>query len=172
MTEQDERWEQVEEGVELLETGAVDEAVAELLRAVEAHPENELAHCFLGNAFFEKEDYDRALKCYVAALERAPRYVGAMIGAGQTLRMLGQHDKALRMARQVLLVEKDDPDALYLAGCVHFQRGENHAAATYLQRFLETRPEIEVALEVEGMLKVLRGDVSPAVDEPLDDSDD
>ena len=83
--------------------------------------------------------------------------------------MMGQHDKALRMARQVLNVEKDDPDALYLAGCTHFQRGESHAAMKYLQAF-STGPEIEVALEVEGMLKVLRGQATPPEGEPDDDS--
>jgi tetratricopeptide (TPR) repeat protein len=158
-------WDEVEEAVELLSVGDTGEAVELLEALIVTNPANELAHTYLGNAYFEQERFDDALRCYVKALELAPRFVGAMVGAGQALRFLGQHDKALRIAREALKVKSDDPDALYLAGCVCFQRGEKYAASTYLEKFLETGPEIEVALEVQGMLRVLRGEVGPAVDE-------
>lgn len=164
-TVEDARWDEVEEAVEMLTVGELDEALAALLAVVEQSPDNELAHYYLGNAYFEKEAYEEALKRYVRALELAPRFVAAMVGAGQTLRFLGQHDKALRIAREALAVNANDPDALYLAGCVCFQRGEKHQSSVYLQRFLDTAPEIEIALEVQGMLRVLRGEVDPAVDE-------
>ncbi|MEM6959685.1 MAG: tetratricopeptide repeat protein [Myxococcota bacterium] len=152
----DERWAEVEEAVELLQIGELDAAKDELLRLVEASPDNEYGHFFLGNLFYEQEDYARALKCYTTALEKKRNYVGAMIGAGQALRMLGDHERALRMGRQVLRLRKDDPDALFLVGATFFQRGDHAAAYGPLMRFLETRPEIEVALEVEGMLQVCR----------------
>ena len=88
-----------------------------------------------------------------------------MLGAGQTLRMMGEHERAIRMGQEALRVQKDDPDALYLLGAVHFQRGENKLAFGYLSRFLETGPELEVALEVEGMLQIVRGEVLPALEE-------
>ena len=39
MDEKDERWEQVEEGVELLEVGDAERAVEELLRVATDHPD-------------------------------------------------------------------------------------------------------------------------------------
>ena len=87
--------------------------------------------------------------------------VGAMLGAGQTLRMMGEYDRAIRMGQRVLQKQEDDGDALFLVGATHFQKGENEAAKRYLERFLETSPELEVALEVEGMLQVVRGEVLP-----------
>lgn len=171
-TVEDARWDEVEEAVEMLTVGELDEAIEALTAVVAKSPENELAEYYLGNALFEKEKYDLALKHYVRALELAPRFVAAMVGAGQTLRFLGQHEKALRIAREALAVKADDPDALYLAGCVCFQRGEKHQSSVYLSRFLETGPEIEIALEVKGMLRVLKGEVDPAVDEAgLDDDE-
>jgi len=152
----DERWTAVEEGIELLQIGQLEEALAELSAVAERNPENEYAHYFLGQSYFELEDFARALKCYVRALEIVPKYVGAMLGAGHSLRMLGDHGKALRMAQHVLRLKKDDPDALYLAGVLHFQRDEKPQARTMLERFLQTNPEVEVALEVEGMLSTLR----------------
>ncbi len=102
-----------------------------------------------------------ALKSYIEALRLAPEYVGAMIGAGQTLRMMGEYDRAIRMGQRVLQKDQDDGDALLLVGTAHFQRGENQAAKRYLEHYLETGPELEVALEVEGMLQVVRDEVLP-----------
>ncbi|MEM8607628.1 MAG: tetratricopeptide repeat protein [Myxococcota bacterium] len=156
-----ERWSAAEEGIELLHDGEVDEAVSELLRVTQDDPENEIAFHFLGHAYFEKEAYPEALKCYVEALRLAPEYLGAMIGAGQTLRMMGEYDRAIRMGQRVLSKEAADGDALFLVGAAHFQKGENQAAKRYLEQYLETGPELEVALEVEGMLQVIRGEVLP-----------
>jgi cytochrome c-type biogenesis protein CcmH/NrfG len=61
----------------------------------------------------------------------------------------------------VLQKDQEDADALFLVGAAHFQKGDNQAAKRYLEHYLETGPELEVALEVEGMLQVLRGEVLP-----------
>ncbi|MEM7433919.1 MAG: tetratricopeptide repeat protein [Myxococcota bacterium] len=158
---QGERWSAAEEGIELLHDGEVDLAVTELLRVAREDPSNEIAFHFLGHAYFEKEAYPEALKSYVEALRLAPEYLGAMIGAGQTLRMMGEYDRAIRMGQRVLAREAEDGDALFLVGAAHFQKGENQAAKRYLERYLETGPELEIALEVEGMLQVVRGEVLP-----------
>lgn len=157
-----ERWTAIEEAAELLNEGQVEQAVRELTRVTEAEPDNEYAHFFLGNAYFEREEWDRALKCYVRALELAPRYLGAMVGAGHALRMMARYAQAIRMAKQALLVSNDDPDVLYLLGVTHFQRGDNEDAKKYFEQFLETNPELEVAYEVRGMIQTLQGDVVPA----------
>ncbi|NLY93454.1 MAG: tetratricopeptide repeat protein [Myxococcales bacterium] len=149
-----------EEGIERLAEGDVEGAIEELTRVIAEDPKNEHAYFFLGQAYYEERSYEKALAAYVKALELAPDYLGAMIGAGQTLRLLGQHERALRMGREILKRRKDDPDALYLMGLVHFQRGEVDASRGYLERFLQTSPEIEVALEVEGILQVLRGEAT------------
>lgn len=158
---QSERWEAAEEGMELLQDGEVDRAIDELLRVTREDPQNEYAFHFLGHAYFQKEAFPEALKSYVQALTLAPSYVGAMLGAGQALRMMGEYDRAIRMGQRVLQTRENDGDALFLVGATHFQKGENAAAKRYLERFLQTNPELEVALEVEGMLQVIRGEVLP-----------
>lgn len=159
--EQSERWEAAEDGIELLHAGELDQAIDELLRVVHEDPNNEYAFQFLGHAYFQSEAYPEALKSYVEALKLAPDYVGAMVGAGQTLRMMGEYDRAIRMGQRVLQKQPDDADGLFLVGAAHFQKGENQAAKRYLESFLQSGPELEVALEVEGMLQVIRGEVLP-----------
>ncbi len=156
MTEDETRWAEVEEAAELLQTGELAAAKEQLLALVESAPDNEYGHFFLGNLYYEEEDYARALKCYVTAIDKKKHYLGAMIGAGQALRMLGDHERALRMGRQVLRIEENDPDALFLVGATFFQRGEYAGALGPLSRFLETHPEIEVAIEVQGMVQICR----------------
>lgn len=81
---------------------------------------------------------------------------------------LGRYREAQRLGRQILLKAKEDPDALHLLGLCHYAMGEGAAATGYLNRFLATRPEIEVAMEVDGLLKVLRGETQQ-LDESQDD---
>ena len=114
-------------------------------------------HTDLGAAYYELEDFARALKSYVKALELVPGYLGAMVNAGHSLRMLGRYDEAMRMGQQVLARAADDGDALFLIGASSFARGDYAKAKSHLERFLQTNPEIEVATEVEGMLEVIRG---------------
>lgn len=160
-----EQWDDAQEGAELLREGELDAAITELERVIEADASNAYAHYFLGGAHFEKGSFDKAMKAYVLALDRAPGYIGAMVALGHTLRMLGRYDQALRMGREVLARKPDDGDALHLMGLVHYARGEEAAAANYLRRFLETRPELEVAQEARGLLEILEGNV---VEEPVE----
>ena len=154
-------WGAVEEAVELLQEGSTEAAIESLLQVIrtEGQAENEYAHHILGNAYFELESWEPALKCYVRALELQPEYIGAMVGCGHALRQLGRFDDSIRMARRALLIRSGDADALYLLAVVHFQRGETAAAEKQLRAFLETGPELEVRLEVEGMLQVLAGEI-------------
>jgi tetratricopeptide (TPR) repeat protein len=160
-----------EEGAELIREGELAAAVHELEALVQREPDNPYALHFLGAALFESRELARALKAYLSALEIKPDYLGSLIGAGWSLHGLGRYREALRVGRQVLLKAKEDPDALYLLGLSHYAQGESAAALGYLTRFLATRPEIELALEVEGLIKVLQGEVQP-LPPGSEDSDD
>jgi len=166
---EDARWDAVEDGVEILREGDATGAIALLTRVSEEDPDNEYALHYLGAAYFETQEWQRSLKAYLSALELSPGYLGAIIGAGHTLRMMGELDKALRMGKQALLKRKDDQDALYLMGLAHYQRGDKAAAIDYFERFLLSRPEAEVRTEIQGLLQVLRGQVVPLEEDDQDD---
>ncbi len=170
MAETDERWDAVEEGVELLREGSVDDAIAELTAVIARDPDNEYAYHYLGAAYFERQELERSLKAYLTAIEKSPGYLGAMVGAGHTLRLMGELERAIRMGKQALVKRKEDQDALYLLGLAHYQRGDKAAAADYLERFILTNPEMEPRTEAQGLLQVLRGEVLPLNTEGPQDS--
>lgn len=155
MQEGEAHWESAQEGAELLRDGEREQAIAVLTSLLVREPDNEYAYFFLGAAYYELEQYDRALKCYVEALRIAPSYIGAMVHAGHSLRMLGRYREAVRMAHQVLSRAANDPDALFLIGACSFAAGDDAKAKVYLERFLHTNPELEIATEVQGMLQVI-----------------
>src|SRR5262245_56141030 len=128
-----ERWDAAQEGAELVREGEIDAAIAELERVIEGDADNAYAYFFLGAAHFEVGHFEKAMKAYVLALDRAPDYLGAMVSLGHTLRMLGRYDQALRMGRAVLERDANDADALYLMGLTHYARGDEAAAASYLR---------------------------------------
>lgn len=165
------QWDSAEEGAELVSEGEYAQAIDVLSQVVVREPDNSYALFFLGAALFETGELQRALKAYLEALKHRPDYLGALIGAGWVLHSLGRYREALKVGRQLLLKAKEDPDGLYLLGLCHSALGDAAASLGYLTRFLNTRPEIEVALEVEGLIKVLRGEVQQLRPENEDDED-
>jgi tetratricopeptide (TPR) repeat protein len=162
-------WDSAEEGAELVSEGEYAQAIGLLSEVVSREPDNPYALFFLGAALFETGELQRALKAYLEALRVRPDYLGALIGAGWSLHSLGRYREALKVGRQLLLKAKEDPDGLYLLGLCHYAMGDAAASLGYLTRFLNTRPEIEVAVEVEGLIKVLRGEMQPLTSEEGDD---
>ena len=110
------RGEASEEGVELLREGDATGAIAALESVAARDPGNPYAFHFLGAAHYEQEAWEKALAGYLRALQLSPQYLGARVGAGQALRMMGQPERAIRMGKQALMLRRDDPDALFLLG--------------------------------------------------------
>lgn len=157
--ESEARWDQAQDGAEMLAQGDVEGAIQVLQALTEEAPDNEYGFFYLGGAYFEEQAYVKALRAYLTALELAPAYLGAMLGVAETFRRLGRYVEAIRMGKQVLARAQDDQDALFLLGACHFSLGDEAAARKYLRRFIDSRPEIEAAIEAEGMLQVLAGDI-------------
>ncbi|MET0285594.1 MAG: tetratricopeptide repeat protein [Polyangiales bacterium] len=165
-------WAAAEEGAELMSEGEYTAAIAELTRVVAEDEENHYALFFLGSSLLEVGEAARALKAFVSALQLEPEYPGALIGAGWALHTLGRYREGLRVGKQVLSRKKDDPDALYLMGLCHYAMDDKAAALGYLQRFVDTRPEIEVAMEADAIIQILRGQAIHAGDDDQDDDEE
>jgi tetratricopeptide (TPR) repeat protein len=162
-----EKWSAVEEASELLHEERFREAMIELRAVLERDTGNPYAYYFLGVAFFEVGEVEAARDAYAACLKIAPKYLGARVALAHVLRILGDTRSAVREGMAALSQAPGDPDALYALGLAYHARGENAAARRYLEAFLETNPEFEVAVETRALLGSIGG--APVEAEPEDD---
>jgi Flp pilus assembly protein TadD len=148
-------WSAVEEATELLMEERYIEALIELRRVIKGDPQNPYAFHYLGVALFETGELEAARDAYRAALRLSPDYLGARVGLSHTLRTLGDAEGALREAKEALRRFPKDGDAMHAAGLAHAARGNKHLAKEHLERYLQTGPEAESALEVRQILEML-----------------
>ncbi|HXX68177.1 MAG TPA: tetratricopeptide repeat protein [Polyangiaceae bacterium] len=151
------KWTAVEEAAELLHEERFREALTELRTVLESDPKNPYAYYFLGVAFFEVGELEASRDAYTACLRLAPAHLGARVALCHVLRLLGDTRGALREGLVALSQAPEDPDALHALGLVYHARGEDVSARKYLEAFLATGPEFEVALETRALLAQIGG---------------
>ena len=162
--EDPEHWSAVEEATELLHEERYREALAELGRVLQEDPRNPYAFFFTGVAFFEIGELEAARDAYQATLKLAPTYLGARVGLAHVLRMTGDVRGAIREGLAALSQSPGDGDALHAVGVAYHARGDEAAAIKYLEAFLETNPELEVAFEARVLLAAMKGEPPPGDD--------
>jgi Flp pilus assembly protein TadD len=167
--EERDRWTAVEEATELLHEERFREAMVELRDVLRKDPRNPYAYYFLGIAFFEAGELEPARDAYAAAVKLAPGHLGARVALAHVLRMLGDVRGAVREGMAALSRAPGDPDALHAVGLAHHAGGEVRSARKYLEAFLATHPEFEVAVETRALLESMPGGKRAA--QPKDDED-
>jgi Flp pilus assembly protein TadD len=160
----DQAWEAVEEATELLHEERYREAMVELRRVLQADPKNAYAFNLLGIAFFETGEIEAARDAYAACLKIEPKFLGARVALSHVRRILGDTRGAIREGMAALSAAPGDPDALHAVGLAHHARGDEAAARKYLEAFLATSPEFEVAVETRGLLGAMGGGPGPEPD--------
>lgn len=150
-------WSAVEEATELLHEERYHDAMVELRRVVQDDPKNPYAFYYLGVAFYEVGELEASRDAYMACLKLAPKHLGARVALAHVKRALGDVRGAIKEGMAALSLAPGDGDALYALALAHKARGDDAAARRYLEAFLGTNPEFEVATEVRGMLAEMPG---------------
>lgn len=163
-------WSAVEEATELLHEERYREAMVELRRVLQEDPKNPYAYYYLGVAFYEVGELEASRDAYAASLKLAPKHLGARVALSHVLRQTGDVRGAIREGMAALSQAPGDGEALYALGMAHHARGDDAAARRYLEAFLQTNPELEVALETRGLLAQLGGGAEQAESDDGEDN--
>lgn len=155
MTTDAEHWEAVEEATELLVEGQFQRGLEVLREVIERDPRNPYAYHFLGTALFELGQLEPARDAYQAALLIAPDYLAARVALSHVFRLLKKPEAALAQAKEALRRFPGDGAAMHAAGLAKADGGDRRGARRDLEQFLETGPELEAQLEVQGILRML-----------------
>ena len=149
----DARWDAVEDATELLRDGDSEGAIRALNAVLDGDPGNSYAQHFLGAAHFERGEFDESRRAYEQAVKLAPAYLGAVVGLGHALRMMGRLEEAKKTGERALAMgasPQGDPDAHYLLGLTFAARGEATRAIWHLESFVASNPELEVRQRGHG----------------------
>ncbi len=156
------RWAAVEEATELLVEGSYERALELLRAAIAADPKNAYAYHYVGVAMDELERDEPARDAFRAAVHLAPNYLAARIGLSHSLRKLGQAGPAMAEAGEALRRFPDDGDAHYAMGMALAMRGDKSRAKVHFERFLDQKPELEIAMEVRALMASFDEDGEPS----------
>jgi tetratricopeptide (TPR) repeat protein len=149
------KWDAVEEAAELLHEERYHDAMLMLRDVLTKDPQNAYAFYFLAIVMYESGELEASRDAYRACLKIAPSHLGARVALCHVLRGLGDLRGALKEGLEALSQSPGDPDALHALGVAYYARGDKDSAQKYLEAFLATKPEFEVATEVRAMLAAI-----------------
>ena len=146
-------------GLALLQEGRIDEALAELQKAVEIVPNNVQAHINLGVALAQSGQNDEAMLEYKKALEinsnsdLAYHNLGnALLQKGQAEEAIANYQKALAINPHLIRGHLDLGNALFQTGRVDDAIAEYQKALEIDANFAEAHDNLGVALSQKGQL--------------------
>jgi len=160
VTEDDDKayWDAVEEATELPHEERFREALVMLRDIAARTPKNPYAYYFMGIGLFEIGELEAARDAYRACLKVAPDHLGARVALSHVLRQLGDAKEAIKEGAHALSQAPGDGEALHAVGLAYLERGDDVAARKYLEAFLATKPELEVAVEIRAVLAQISKD--------------
>jgi tetratricopeptide (TPR) repeat protein len=131
--------------------------LAELTRALERDPENPELLADLGNLYYDREDWDRAIASYEKARRKAPRNPNILSDLGAAHRNRGDFDEAVAAFHKA---SEADPNhwqsLLNLVLLETFDRKDARAAQSAFDELKRRFPQIPQLDRVQAQISSLR----------------
>ncbi len=127
-------------GMLLEQTGADDEAIGYLARAIGASPSYLDAYQALGNLYLKLGRLDDAIATFQSALQVKPQHTPALNGLARVLTVAGRLPEAIDALRQAIACKPEETEAYFNLGVAHQKQGSLEAAAPAYGRALALEP--------------------------------
>lgn len=122
------------------------EQIAALELEIAAKPGNAGAWTQLGNAYFDTDQYQKAINAYTRSLELVPGNPNVLTDLGIMYRSIGQPDKAVDVFRQAAAIDPGHEQSRFNTGIVQLYDLNNQAEAIAAwQDLLRINPLASVA---------------------------
>jgi Flp pilus assembly protein TadD len=106
----------------------LDAAAAELVKSLEARPDDWASHYDLGNFYTNRREFDRAIAAYERAFKLEPRATVSLVNAALAYRLNGEGAKAAESLLRVLAIEPGNPEANLNLGLLLGEAGRDTQA--------------------------------------------
>lgn len=137
--------------------GEQGDAIAEVKRAIEKDPQNPKLLTSLGNAYYDRGEWERAAEAYERARRRAPNDVNVLSDLGVAYRNEGEFKRAAAMFRKAREINPDHWQSLL--NLVLLDTFDRHDAAAAQREFDDLKrrfPEIPNLDRLQQQITKLR----------------
>ena len=93
--------------------GKLEAGAKHLLKAIELDPRNASRYCDYAQAFVKKNQWEKALETYEAAISLDPNHMKTIMGMGELYEEMGRKAEAVRCYRQILAMDLTEIGAAY-----------------------------------------------------------
>jgi tetratricopeptide (TPR) repeat protein len=135
------------------EAGRIGSLKTELLR----DPENPRLWAALGNAYYDREDWDRAIEAYEKALRKAPKDANVLSDLGAAYRNRGEFRRAIAAFEKARKADPKHWQSLLNLVLVHaFDARDAVAAQRFLDELTRRYPEIPNTGRIQEQISRIR----------------
>jgi arylsulfatase A-like enzyme/Tfp pilus assembly protein PilF len=139
-----------------------DEGIRALERVIHEDPKVIDAWFMLGNAYYTRHEYAKAIEQYKRALELKPDYDLVVINMANSYRALGRDSEAMVGYRRFIELDPKNAQIRYQAAQILIDNGELDEAQAQLDEALKLSPTLVAARNALGVVAMKRGDDTDA----------
>jgi tetratricopeptide (TPR) repeat protein len=139
-------------GLDLHQSGFINQAVAEYKAAIEADPRMEEAYSNLGVIYAAQHSYPKAKEAFLAALKIRPNRPTTLNGLGTVLYAQKKFEEAKDKWLQAVTIDPNFASAFYNIGNACESEGKFEEAKTYFDRALKVSPNMADAYYRLGVI--------------------
>ena len=133
-------------------------------KAIKIAPRLPEAHRSLGRCYMAVEDFGRAEKCFLTAVEYNPKYAIGYRTLAWLKEMSGDHTDSIEYAKMALRYAPNDLETLMLLSLINMDQRKYTIAMATLQRAIELAPDYGRAYHILGSVYLKLGVVDMALE--------
>ena len=152
----------LEQAEAALKQGKIEEAERHYQLAIQQEPGNAQACNRLGDLYYERQDFQRAVEQYRQAVSLQPDFFDALLNLGLALAELSQYAEAENCYRQAITIRSQDAVAHYNLSLVLQSQNRLPEALAACQQALTLRPQFSHGQFQLGTLLHMLGRLSEA----------
>ena len=130
----------------------VNDAIADLSRAVSINDKDPRYHMLLGDAYFANGNVENSYKSLQRALDLDPDNQEAILKLGEIAYYSRDYDRAMENLGKVTAKDPHNRTALFMKGFIYKETGDTSNAITLLRKVCDIYPDYEPAFEELGVI--------------------
>lgn len=139
-----------------LKDNRVNDAISDLMRAVDLDKKNVKYHLLLGDAYFANGDVEHSYKTIQKAIDLDPDNQEAYLKLGEIAYYSRDYDRALESLGKVTAKDPQNRTALFMKGFIYKEKGDTSNAVVLLRKVCDLYPDYAPAFEELGVLYATR----------------